>query len=256
MMKKISCLLSVLLWALPVDSKTLEQNLNVNIGIFDAARATMQYEIDENSYAFSSAVKTAGLFGKLYYFDALYSTKGKIVDNKFITQSYQYTSKSSSHTRTKELVFDKLGTLYERKSSKDNKEKIVKIDVKNQTFDFNDLQSVFAYLTKQLKENRFCDTKQTVFDGKKTYQISITDEGLTDFADKDVAYKGKALKCSMIIKRTDTQDDDLLFNTTAEREIYFWIAKHEQMPFVAKIEIDSTPLGKLKAYTTDVNIKE
>lgn len=257
MMKKFSYLLTfVVLLSFPVKSKTLEQKLNVHIGVFDAANATMKYSLDDKSYAFSSVVETAGLFGKLYYFSALYSTKGKIVDNKFITQDYQYTSKSSSHTRTKKLIFDEFGTLYERQSSKDYKKKNVKIDVKKHVHDFNDLQSVFAYLTKQLQESKFCDMKKTVFDGKKTYEISIQDEGMTDFQDTDVSYKGKALKCSMVIKRTDNQDDDLLFDTTANRKIYFWVANHEQMPFVAKIEIDSTPLGKLKAYTTDVNIKE
>ncbi len=256
-MKKITYFLSfLLLFAMPANSKTLEQKLSVNIGVFDAANVTMSYSLDGTNYAFSSNVETAGLFGKLYYFSALYSTLGKISNNKFITKEYSYISKSKSHTRTKKLVFDDKGTLLERISSKDKKEKKVKINLGDKFFDFNDLQSVFAYLARQLKNKSLCNIEKEVFDGKKTYKISVKDEGPTNIEDEDVAYKGTAQKCSLIIKRTDFEDDDLLFSTTADRPVNFWIAYKQEMPFVAKIEIDSTPLGKLKAYTTDVNIKE
>ena len=90
----------------------------------------------------------------------------------------------------------------------------------------------------------------------KTYKISVKDEGKTTLNDKDVNYKGEALQCSIFIKRTNAEDDDLLFNSTAERPVYVWIGYKQKMPFVAKIEIDSTPLGRLKAYTTEVNVKD
>lgn len=256
-MKKITYFLSfLLLFALPLKAKSLEQKLSVNVGLFDAARVTMLYSLDDKSYAFSSQVETAGLFGKLYSFDATYSTKGKILNNKFIAQDYNYVAKSKSHIRTKKLVFDDLGNLLERISKKDNKEKKVKINSNDEVFDFNDLQSVFAYLAKNLQNNSLCDMEKEVFDGKKKYKISITDKGETTLDDKDVEYKGKAKKCSIFIKRTDNEAEDLLFDNTSDRPISVWIAYKEKMPFVAKIEIDSTPLGKLKAYTTDVNIKE
>ena len=256
-MKKITYFLSfLLLFALPVQSKTLEQDLNVNIGIFDAAKVTMTYSLDNKSYAFSSNVETAGLFAKLYYFSALYSTNGKILNNKFVAQNYSYTSKSGSNTRTKQLVFDDLGKLIERISAKNNKQKKVQIKIPDIKFDANDLQTIFAKLALQIKNHNFCAMEKEVYDGKKTYKISVKDEGKTTLNDQDISYTGEALKCSVFIKRTDTNDDDLLFNSTAERPIHIWIAYKQKMPFVAKIEIDSTPLGKLKAYTTDVNVKD
>ncbi len=258
-MKKIIYFLNFLLvFALPINAKTLEQKLNVEIGVFDAAKVIMSYSIDDKKYAFSSNVETAGMFAKLYYFSATYATNGNILNNKFITKDYSYVSKSKSSVRTKKLVFDDVGTLLERISSKNKKEKKVKIDITNQVFDFNDLQSVFAYLVKQLSNNKICDMEKEVFDGKKKYKITIKNEGNTNINDEDVEYKGEAQKCNLFIKRTDYDDDDLLFSTTAERPINFWIAREKEslMPFVVKIEIDSTPLGKLKAYTTDIIVKE
>ena len=156
------------------------------------------------------------------------------------------------------MVFDEKGKLIERISTKNKKEKKVKINLANKNFDFNDLQSVFAYLTKQIKDNSLCSLQKDVFDGKKTYKISVKDEGFTLINEKDINYKGQAKKCSIIIKRTDSEDDDLLFSTTADRPINFWVANEQQtlMPFIVKIEIDSTPLGKVKAYITDINVKD
>ena len=258
-MKKIICFLSFLLLISPfAKSKTLEQELNVEIGIFDAAKVVMSYSLDDRLYNFSSKVETSGLFAKLYYFSALYSSNGSVKNDSFIAKDYNYISKSKSHTRTKKLVFDEQGNLIERISSKDKKEKKVDINLGDKHFDFHDLQSVFAYLTKQLKESKFCDMQKEVFDGKKTYKVTIKDEGNVIINDEDVNYKGDAKKCSLFIKRVDFEEDDLLFNTTAERPIYFWVVQDQKtlMPYVAKIEIDSTPLGKLKAYTTNVNIKD
>ena len=52
--------------------------------------------------------------------------------------------------------------------------------------------------------------------------------------------------------------DDLIFNLTPENPIYFWILedKKTKLPFIAKIENKSTPLGKLKVYTQNIHIKE
>ena len=63
----------------------------------------------------------------------------------------------------------------------------------------------------------------------------------------------------MYIQSLDKEDDgDLLWNTTADRPIYFWVLQdgESKLPFLAKIEITSTPLGRLKAYTTEVIIKD
>jgi len=252
----ISCLIFLCIFAIPVNSKMLEQDLNVNIGVFDAAKVKMVYSLENKSYAFSSNVETDGLFGNFYYFSALYSTKGKISNNELITQDYNYISKSSSNIRSKRLVFDNSGKLIERISAKNNKEKKVQIKMPDTKFDANDLQTIFAQLALQLKNNNFCAMEKEVYDGKKTYKISAKDEGKSILNDNDIIYKGETLKCSIIIKRTDSEDDDLLFSATADKTIKFWVAYEQEMPFIAKIEIDSTPLGKLKAYTTKVNVKD
>ena len=56
----------------------------------------------------------------------------------------------------------------------------------------------------------------------------------------------------------DEDDNDLLWSTTSDRPVYFWILqdKTSGLPYLAKIEIKSTPLGKLKAFTTAIVAKD
>lgn len=242
-----------------VQAATVEHRLNVGIGFFDAARVSMTYNLDKQSYEFASTVKTAGTFGKLYLFEALYSSEGIFKDGHTITRDYRYETKSSSHTRTKQLVFDENGILDYRLSSKDGKPKRVDITLPDTPFDASDLQTVFASVARQIIDNNFCAMEKTVFDGKKNYKVVFKDEGKETLKDEEIPYSGEALKCSVYIQSLDEEDDgDLLWNTTSDRPIYFWVLEDNQtkLPFLAKIEIKSTPLGKLRAYTTGISIKD
>ena len=160
-----------------VQAATVEHRLNVGIGFFDAARVSMTYNLDKQSYEFASTVKTAGTFGKLYLFEALYSSEGIFKDGHTITRDYRYETKSSSHLRTKQLVFDENGVLDHRLSSKDGKPKRVEITLPDTPFDASDLQTVFASVARQIIDNNFCAMEKTVFDGKKNYKVVFKDEG-------------------------------------------------------------------------------
>ena len=236
----------------------VEHKLNVRIGVFDAARVNMKYNLDKKNYQFTSQVATAGMFGKLYFFDATYSSSGLIKEGKIITKDYSYKTKSSSHDRTKQLVFEN-GVLDHRLSSLDGTPKRVEITLPETPFDASDMQSIFALLASQVKQNRFCDMEKTIFDGKKLYQIIIKDEGKEYFQDEEVPFSGPSLKCSIYIHNLDEEADyDLLLSTTAERPVYFWILedKKTKKTFLGKIEISSTPLGTLKAYTTAISTEK
>lgn len=259
-MKKIAVfLLFICLLPSAAFSAGVEHRLNVRIGFFDAARVNMNYDLTENKYNFSSAVSTAGTFGDLYEFNASYSSSGVFTKDKVITKDYNYVTKNKSHTRTKQLVFDKNGVISHRLSTKDGAPKRVNITPPAAPFDAYDMQTVFAVLTRQIINNKFCAMEKTIFDGKKTYKIVIRDEGKELLNDSEITYNGDSLKCSMHVTALDDEgDNDLLWSTTSDRPVYFWILqdKASGLPYLAKIEIKTTPLGKLKAYTTAIVAKD
>lgn len=236
----------------------LTHYISVKIGPFAAAQVKLSYDITPKNYAFNSKVATDGVFGSVYPFSAEYETSGSIHQNKLITKDYRYKSATKTHTRTKQLVFDTKGHLDYRLSSKDGDAKKVEIELPSATFNAHDLQTVFAALTRQFQQNKFCAMDKIVFDGKKRYKVNFQDEGKTTLNDQDVPFKGDAWQCSMYISQLDQDSGDMLWEATADRPVHFWIMQDQsqQMPFVAKVEISSTPLGRLKAYTTKIENKD
>jgi len=259
-MKKITVLAIFLSLLLPsmAQAAELEQQLQVQIGPFDAAKVEMRYGLTPQAYAFNSVVETAGVFGRLYHFRAGYETEGTIEESRLKVRDYKYFAESDSHHRTKKLIFDEKGVLQYRLSTKDDVSKKVKINLPKTGVDAYDLQTVFAQLVRQFQQNKFCALEKTVFDGKKKYKIVVEDLGQTSLDDANAVFKGPAWKCSLKINRIDGGDGDMLWDTTSERPVILWIMQHQPdgWPFVAKIEINSTPLGELRAYATKVNVKE
>ena len=239
-------------------SASLSQTFDVEIGFFDAAKVNMSYTLNNSDYTFSAHMSTSGLFDTFYSFDAHYKTIGIIRPSHYITTDYTQKTKSASHLRTKQLIFDDNGVLIRRTSSKDEVKKTVDIDLPSFKVDAHDIQTVLIMLIKNFQTQNSCNLNKTVFNGKKTYHITLKDEGRVLYQNKKVKVSGTAHKCSAFIHQDNAQKGDLLWQTTAEKPILFYVMRDEKtgLIFVPEIEIASTPLGDLDAYMTDLTIED
>ena len=259
-MKKIYLFLpvAILFKTATAQAFSVSHDFSVQIGPFNASRTNFEYALTPTEYRVESVVKTDGLFDTLYPFRADYATTGRINGDELETLSYKYKSKSRFSSRSRELVYDKNGVPLYRLSSKNGKEKKVDIlpDAKNK--DTTDLQTVFAELARQYNKLKFCDSRMEVFDGKRRYDVIFKDEGKEQLNDEQLPYKGEAVKCSMYIDSLGSSGDDLLWDITQDEPIYFWIMEEEskKLPFIAKVEIESTPLGKLQVLTQNITVKD
>lgn len=258
-MKKIYLFFSLLIISLDAKAAIVEHNFTAILGVFNASDTKFCYELTPQNYAIQSEVKTAGVFDTLYPFKAVYSTTGNIKDKDFETTSYKYHSQSRFTKRTKELVYNDKGEPIYRLSSKNDKSKKVEItpDIKNK--DTTDLQTVFAKLAKQYNEFKFCDSRMEVFDGKRRFDVIFKDEGQDTITKNEYSsYEGEAAKCSMYIDKLNSKDDDLMWELTSQHPVYFWIMedKKSQMPFIARVLVEDTPLGRLDVYTKNILVKD
>ncbi len=164
--------------------------------------------------------------------------------------NYHQTTKSSSHEREKELIFDQNGILIKRISSKDSNKRKVKVTLPKTTIDTFDIQSVLVMLIREYQQNESCELHKTVFNGKKLYNITIKD--------KRIPISGEAHHCTAFIHQQNAEEGDLLWQVSSEKYISFYLTKEKTtgLPYLLKMEIASTPLGKLEAYMTDLQIKE
>ncbi len=232
-------------------------DFTVFLGPFNASKTSFNYALDDENYAVSSKVRTAGFFDTLYPFEANYATTGKIVADKLETTSYKYQSQSRFTNRKKELIYNEDGQPIYRISSKNGKEKKVDITPSPKNDETTDLQTVFAELARQYNKVKFCDSRMEVFDGKRRFDVIFKDEGQEELIPNEyMPFQGTASKCSMYIDKLDSSGDDLLWQITSDRPIYFWILtdKETNIPFIAQIHIDETPLGKLDVYTSNITI--
>lgn len=244
----------------PTQAFTVEHDFTVILGIFNASDTNFSYSLSPQEYSVSSEVATAGMFNTLYPFKAIYATTGKIKKNDMETTSYKYQSQSRFTKRTKQLIYDNSGNPIYRLSSKNDQEKKVNIDQNLNSKDTTDLQTVFAKLSRQYNKVKFCDSRMEVFDGKRRFDVIFKDEGIEDLTPdgKYFNFSGKASKCSMYIDKLNSKDDDLMWELTSERPIYFWIMEDAKTkhPFIAKISVEETPLGKLDVYAKNITVKE
>lgn len=243
----------------PARALTVEHDFTVILGVFNASDTHFRYSLTPNSYSVSSEVATAGIFDTLYPFKAVYSTTGRIKKKELETASYKYQSQSRFTKRTKELVYDDRGSPLYRLSSKNDKHKKVSIDQSLNGKDTTDLQTIFAKLARQYNEVKFCDSRMEVFDGKRRFDVIFKDEGEEKLTpDEYLKFSGSAIKCSMYIDKLNSKDDDLLWELTSRHPVYFWIMEDNKTkaPFIAKISVEDTPLGKLDVYAKNITVKE
>ena len=246
-----------MLFTLNSNAATVEQTFDVEIGLFDAAKVVASYAFEGGDYLFSSTIQTTGLFDKFYTFKSDYMTFGQHDNDSFITRQYHQTMQSSAHLRTKSLIFDENGVLKARVSAKDGKSKMVEISHQTKS-DAYDMQTVLAMLLDRFSKTGSCNLTKTVFNGKKIYHITVKDEGKTQIDDTKIPFKGEAYRCSLFIYQEKAEKGDLLWQSTAGRHISFYLAKEPQtqMPVLLKTEIASTPLGTLRAYTTNIDVRK
>lgn len=173
------------------------------------------------------------------------------------TRSYKYKSQSRFTSRSRELVYDRNGKPLYRLSAKNGKEK-KSTSCPTPKQRHHRPANRFAELARQYNRFKFCDSRMEVFDGKRRYDVIFKDEGKELLNDETLPYKGEAVKCSMYIDSLGSSGDDLLWDVTQDEPIYFWIMEDgvRKLPFIAKIEIDSTPLGRLQVLTQNITIKD
>lgn len=259
-MKKFGLILLIMqLWSFSAQAFSVEHDFKVILGPFDASLTKFTYALTSDSYRVNSQVKTSGMFDTLYPFAANYATSGKINGNQLETQNYHYDSKSRFSKRRKELIYNDRGMPIMRISSKNDKEKRVEIEQSTDNKDTTDLQTVFAELAKQYNEVKFCNARMQVFDGKRRFDVIFQDEGKEILTPNEYTkIGGLATKCSMYIDKLGSEGDDLLWDLSSDRPIYFWLLEtlDSKKPFIARIEIKNTPLGKLQVYTKNAIVKE
>jgi len=246
-------------WLISLNSAealTLNQKMDVSIGVFDAAKIELNYNADTKNFFINALVKTANFFNTLYPFKGNYQSKGLFASNKIIPEMYETKTETRNHVRTKKIFYDGKGVAYKRLSTKDTKISEKPITNVPPSVNAADLQSVFADLLNQYIHTKSCNMTREIYDGKKHYNVIAKDNGAEKRYFSWYQKEKQAHRCSIYIENLKDNNDNILWELSAERPIKLWIGLDEKtkMPFVLQIVIDSTPLGMLEVTPTAVEI--
>jgi hypothetical protein len=238
------------------EAVTLNQQMDVNIGVFDAAKIELNYKANQDNFLINAIVNTANLFNTLYPFKGKYQSKGDIVNDKMKPEIYETETQTRNHVRTKKIFYDDKGIAYKRLSTKDKKVSEKPIINVPPSVNAADLQSVFADLLNQFLKTQSCNMTREVYDGKKHYKVIAKDNGMDKRYFTWYQKEEQAYRCSIYIENLKDNNDNILWEVTAEKPIKLWIGqdKKTKMPFVLQIVIDSTPLGMLEVTPSKVEI--
>ncbi len=254
-MKRTLFFLTVLFWrSFAAEALEVTQNMYTTIGIFDACSQSLTYKFDDRNYDMTTRLSTTGAFGKVYPFSGVYHAYGTYVKDKFKPADYGYEVQSRAHHRTKQLTY-KDGVPQTRIKVRDGRKleepALVELD---RLDDSIDLLSLFGVLTEQVIRADTCDMHRYSFNGKKYSFSEMKTVGHEEI--KTPYFEGNALKCEYMLEIQKGASAGFLLNQ--KMPIYLWILRDKTFnaPFIAKVEAEDTPFGKLESYTTSIEVKK
>lgn len=253
-MKRTLLFLAVAFAALNAEAAEVTQHMRTTIGIFDACEQSLTYDFDGNNYNMQTKLTTTGTFGKLYPFTGVYHAYGTYVRDRFKPKDYGYEVQSRRHHRTKRLTY-KDGVPQTRIKIRDGRyleePALVELD---RLDDSIDLLSLFGVLTEQIIRNDTCDLRRYSFNGKKYSLSEMKTAGREDIITPYFA--GNALKCEYMLEIQKGASAGFLLDQRIP--IYLWILRDKEtdLPFIAKVEAEKTPFGKLESFTVSTEVKK
>lgn len=253
-MKRTLFFLSVMFVSSPVTALEVTQNMQTTIGVFDACTQSLTYRFSDNRYDMLTKLTTTGTFGTLYPFTGVYHAYGSYRKDRFKPENYSYEVQSRYHHRTKRLTY-KDGVPQTRIKMRDDRylEEPALVEL-NRLDDSIDLLSLFGVLTEQVIRTDTCDLQRYSFNGKK---YSLSEMRTVGHEKIETPYfSGNALKCEYLLEIQKGASAGFLLNQ--KMPIYLWILrdKSANAPYIAKIEAEDTPFGKLESYTTSIEVKK
>lgn len=253
-MKRCLIFLLLLCYAENAAALQLKQHIKTSVGIFDALEQTLTYSFyRDKDYDIKTSMNSVGTFGAIYPFKATYHSVGTYNKGKFQPQDYFYETESRFHKRSKEIVY-KNGIPQYRISKKDKRTRKDDITIDENRESSNDILTAFAAIVEQILRKGNCNIEQYSFNGKNYSLIRTKSLGKEKI--KTDYFSGRALKCEFYMQNLKKTDAGMIIKD--DTPLYFWILydKDTEAPFLAKAVVESTPLGKLEAITTKIEVKK
>jgi hypothetical protein len=186
---------------------------DVYAGGFKALNASLEMDLDKKAYDMALQAETQGFIGSLFPWKGAYATSGHAEKGILIPTVYTERSLWRQSLKVTEMDYAPNGKILKSTTQEDGGKITVNRNIdQNLSHDTQDLLTGTLAMLQSVKNTQRCEGKFPVFDGKRRFNIALTDEGVDYIAPSRYSrYSGDAIRCTLKVepvagfKKTDAK---------------------------------------------------
>ncbi len=174
---------------------------DVYAGGFKALNATLIMDLDKKAYDMGLKAETQGFIGSLFPWKASFNASGHAEKGVLIPTIYTERSTWRDSVKITEMNYGPSGKVL-KSTTQDGAKTTVDRDIdESLANDTQDLLTGTLAMLQSVKNTQKCAGKFPVFDGKRRFNIALTDEGTETLApSKYSSFEGEAIRCTLKVE--------------------------------------------------------
>ncbi len=180
------------------EPKKMDLQYDVYAGGFHALNATLALDLDPKAYDVGVDAKTQGFIGKLFPWQASFTTSGRSVNGVLVPMTSTQRSAWRSKVSLTEMNYDPKGRLVKTTTQEGQRTTVNRDIDKNMATNAVDILTSTLLMMQHAKNTQTCAGSFPVFDGKRRFNITLHDDGKDMLQQtKFSRFSGEALRCTM-----------------------------------------------------------
>jgi YD repeat-containing protein len=246
-------------------AEPVSASYQVYVGGFHVLNAETLWDETPSGYRITAAAETQGLVGWLSPWKGITESEGRIAAGKVFPERYETRGVSDDGEKTVTLSYDSQGNIVETllqpaQDDDDAGERYpLPADAGVGTLD---PLSVVAGLSELLQAGGRCEGSFAVFDGRKRYDVTVSDAGLTQLAPTSYSvFAGEARRCRLDYRMLGGHrvKPNKYAATTGARLVYVGRPQPGAPMIPVRLEIETatgTIMGHLTGFTRDPQVAQ
>ncbi|NQW09943.1 MAG: DUF3108 domain-containing protein [Alphaproteobacteria bacterium] len=236
------------------ETPRIRASYDVYFGGLHILAAEAEFEPGEARYSATARSRTEGILAVFFDWRGQSRSEGRYVDHRAIPSRHRNTGLRGDETRDVEIAYDADGAVTRATvAPPPDPDEVTDLPADAEVGTIDPL-SVIAELMRAVTLGRECSGRYAVFDGRRRYDLIVTDQGAATLPPTDYAiYSGPVMVCGVEYRLLggERKEKSRYAKTARERVVY--VARPDAtlpaIPVGLKIETD---FGTLMAHLTGI----